>query len=57
MSTPIEDNKKKYYVKAMPPNFGLHLRRHQSTNLIDAQKKVVQEEDNLIVVSKWKREI
>ena len=54
---PTTGNLKNFFISAMVPDINYDLRRSHPTNLVDAQKKVIELEDDLISMGKWKREL
>lgn len=50
-------NMKNFFVSAMPPDINYDLRRAHPIYLADAQKKVIECEDDLISTGKWKKEL
>lgn len=54
---PNAGNLKAFFISAMPPDINYDLRRSHPIDLIDAQKKAIKFEDDLISVKKWKREL
>lgn len=53
---PTTGNVKTFFISAMPLDINYDLRRSHPINSIDAQKKAIELEDDLISVGKWKRE-
>ena len=51
------NNLKTFFPSVMPPNINYDLRRENSTDLADAQKKAIECEDDLISTGKWKKEL
>ena len=43
-----------FFISVMPPNINYDLRRVQPTDLVDAQKKAIECQENLISIGKWK---
>ena len=54
---PTAVNLKTFFISAMPPNINYDLRRACPIDLADAQRRVVEFEDDLISAGKWKREL
>ena len=54
---PNGENRKGFFVNAMPPNISFNLRRNAVADIEAAQRLEVELEDDLLAEGKWKKEI
>ena len=50
---PNDENRKGFFVNAMPPDISFHLRRDRVADVDAAQRLAVELEDNILAVGKW----
>ena len=54
---PNVENRKSFFVNAMPPDINFHLRRNRVADVEAAQRLAIELEDDLLATGKWKKEM